>query len=264
LGSYISNYDLAFPTTDPYGNTTGTFTDCASAATCGFFVPVQIAFQQGLVAPEAGTGNVGVGGLNAFVTRGEMARLTILSLMDEKAIQAYLNATGGCTTSFADVASDCAGGAPTPAVGLAPNPAGSNWRYIETMRRKRITTGCFANDAIANFCPTFLLTRGQMAVFLIRAKMSNVFPSVISGCPTPQTPGCPGVVGGDNFGLSISATPYFTDEPATDPFFLYIQKMYELRITNGVNPIPGPPAYSPLANLTRGQLLTFLVRAFFY
>ena len=60
------------------------------------------------------------------------------------------------------------------------------------MYRRRITTGCFANDATQKFCPTDNLTRGQMAVFLVRAKMSNVYPSVISGCPTPQAPACPG------------------------------------------------------------------------
>ncbi len=259
LGSYIANYDLAFPNTDPYNNTTAFFSDCNSIATCPFFIQVQTAAQLGLAQGKAD----GTVGLNDSVTRQEMARLVILSLMDEKAIAAYLNNTGGCTTSFSDVAPECAGGQPTASVSATPT-AGSFWRYIETMRRKRITTGCFANDAIAQFCPTNLLTRGQMAVFLVRAKMSNVYPSVISGCPTPQSPACPGITGGDNFGLTTSATPYFTDVNATNPFFLYIQKMYELRITNGTAPVPAAPVYSDTATLTRGQLLTFIIRAFFF
>ena len=136
------------------------------------------------------------------------------------------------------------------------------------MKRKKITTGCFVNDAIANFCPTDFLTRGQMAVFLIRAKMSNVYPSVISGCPTPQAPACPGVPGGDNFGLTVGTNPYFIDATSTTPitgsFFLYIQKMYELRITNGIVAVgPGIPAYGADQKLTRGQLMVFITRAFF-
>jgi len=212
------------------------------------------------LALNKGDGTVG---LNDNVTRQEMARLVILSMMDENAVTAYLNSTGGCTTSFADVAPGCAGGQPVASV-TNTSGVGNFWRYIETMKRKKITTGCFVNDAIANFCPTALLTRGQMAVFLIRAKMSNVYPSVISGCPTPQAPACPGIAGGDNFGLTVGTTPYFSDVTATNAFFVYIQKMYELRITNGTNPVPGAPAYSDLNNLKRGELLTFIVRAFFF
>ena len=81
-----------------------------------------------------------------------------------------------------------------------------------------------------------------MAVFLIRAKMSNVYPSVISGCPTPQAPACPGVPGGDNFGLTVGTNQYFTDVGPSNAFFVYIQKMYELRITNGTVPFPGGSA----------------------
>ena len=259
LGSYIANYELAFPTTDPYNNTTALFSDCNSLATCPFFVQVQTAAQLGL-ALNKGDGTVG---LNDNVTRQEMARLVVLSMMDENAVTAYLNSTGGCTTSFADVAPGCAGGQPVASV-TNTSGAANFWRYIETMRRKKITTGCFVNDAIANFCPTALLTRGQMAVFLVRAKFSNVYPSVISGCPTPQAPACPGIAGGDNFGLTVGMTPYFSDVTATNAFFVYIQKMYELRITNGTNPVPGAPAYSDTSNLKRGELLTFIIRAFFF
>jgi hypothetical protein len=103
-----------------------------------------------------------------------------------------------------------------------------------------------------------------MAVFLIRAKMSNVYPSVISGCPVPNAPACPGTIGGDNFGLTVGTTPYFSDVNATNAFFVYIQKMYELRISNGTAPVPASPVYSDTATLTRGELLTFIIRAFFF
>jgi hypothetical protein len=264
LGSYVANYDLSFPNTDPYGNTTPFFSDCNSTATCGFFVQVQTAAQLGLAVPKAD----GTLGLNDAPTRAEMARLVVLSMMDETAIAAFLNATGGCTTSFADVASECQGtnasnvGVTPPAL-TAANSAGY-WRYIETMYRKRITTGCLANDARREFCPTRTLRRDEMAVFIVRAKFGNVYPSVISGCPSPQTPGCPGIVGGDNFGLTVGANPYFADVPASNVFFVYIQKMYEMRITNGTTPPPGIPTYAPETTLTRGELLTFIVRSFYF
>src|SRR5436309_2306987 len=56
---------------------------------------------------------------------------------------------------------------------------------------------------------------------------------------------------GDNFGLFPAANPsavpgpaapgrYFSDEPNTDQFFIYIQKMRELPITNGRTTTYGP------------------------
>jgi hypothetical protein len=256
-GSYVSNYDLQFASTDAHNNPIGVqFSDCLSVATCGAYLPVQIAANQGLISSTSATA-----GVNNAVLRGQMAKLVMLSLMDEKAIQAYLQSTGGCTTNFADVASDCNGGVSGGTVPAGPSGT-SNWRYIESMFRKHITTGCFANDVLRNFCPLDPLTRGQMAVFLIRAKMNNVYPTVLNGCP--QGGACVGVAGGDGFGLSVPSAPVFSDVPSTHPYFLYIQKMYELRITNGVNPVPGIPAYGDTQNLTLGQLLTFVVRAFFY
>jgi hypothetical protein len=289
LGSYIANYGLTFPATDPYGNGTSFFSDCSSPATCAFFTPIQIAGQQALIGPTNGQIG-GPAGVNDAVSRQEMAKLVILSLMDEKAIAAFLNNTGGCTTTFSDVAPECSGGTSAPNVPPVPPssvtvngvtvscggnptnaPAACFWRYIETMARRRITTGCIANDAIQSFCPNpavagaqGFLTRAQMAVFLIRAKMSNVFPSVISGCAVIQGPGCAGVAGGDNFGLTVPTGQYFADVPVTDPFYSYIQKMYELRISNGVAPVPAAPVYGRDQTLTRGQLIVFVVRAFFY
>jgi hypothetical protein len=258
-GSYVSNYDLQFQSTDAHNNPIGTqFTDCVSASTCGSatYLAVQIAANQGLISNAPGAA-----GIANNVLRGQMAKLVMLSLMDEKAIQAYLQATGGCTTNFNDVASDCNGGVSGGTVPLAAS-SNSNWRYIESMYRKHITTGCFANDAVRNFCPTDPLTRGQMAVFLIRAKMNNVYPSVLNGCSALGV--CAGVAGGDGFGLSVPSTPYFTDVASNHAYFPYIQKMYELRITNGVTPIPGIASYGVGDNLKLGQLLTFVVRAFFY
>jgi hypothetical protein len=62
------------------------------------------------------------------------------------------------------------------------------------------------------------------------------------------------IMGGDNF--SYNATPYFDDTPASYPFFKWIQKMWELGITNGC----GPTTYCPDAPVTRGQMAVFIIR----
>ena len=123
-----------------------------------------------------------------------------------------------------------------------------------------------------------------MAVFIIRAKMNNVFPTSLSGVPLNSPYG-------DNFGTFLGVNPsgvaagpngqctassgcvtgqYFNDEPITDQFYLYIQKLRELRITNGTqpgadpsHPCPSAPCYSPFLNITRQEIATFIVRAFF-
>src|SRR5262249_49527633 len=117
-----------------------------------------------------------------------------------------------------------------------------------------------------------------MAVFVIRAKMNNVFPTSLSGIPLTG-------IYGDNFGTFLAVNPngvaisptglaangqYFNDEPVSDPFFLYIQKMRELRISNGTGanldpttPCAAVPCYSPNLPITRQEVATFIVRAFF-
>ena len=89
-----------------------------------------------------------------------------------------------------------------------------------------------------------------MAVFLVRAKMRNIFPASLSGAP--------GI--GDNFGLFSASTPYFTDVPTDHAYFLFIQKMKELGITVGTGT---GSTYGPNDPLTRAQIATFMVRAFF-
>lgn len=69
-----------------------------------------------------------------------------------------------------------------------------------------------------------------MAVFIIRAKTSNVFPTTLIGC-SAGLPACG--VGTDNFGLFVPAIPYFKDVQPTDMYFPYIQKMFEPRISTG-------------------------------
>jgi hypothetical protein len=97
---------------------------------------------------------------------------------------------------------------------------------INIMRLWSITSGCTATD----YCPASPVTRGQMAVFIIRALF------------------------GDSF--TIPNVPYFTDVPATHPLFSYIQKMRELGITSGCT----ATTFCPDSNVTRGEMAVFLVR----
>jgi len=98
--------------------------------------------------------------------------------------------------------------------------------YINVMKLWSITTGCTAD----RYCPQDRVTRAQMAVFVVRGVL------------------------GDNF--TFPAAPYFTDVPATNPFFKYVQKLKELGITEGC----GATTFCPDDNVTRAQMATFVVR----
>jgi hypothetical protein len=147
----------------------------------------------------------------------------------------------------------------------------TQWRYVELMYRRGYTKGCSdSNDGQRRFCPSRPLSRGEMAVFIIRAKMNSVFPTVTSGAFTTVTcqPGgttIPLAQTGDLFGLFVGCSPYFSDVSASHLYFAFIQKMRELRISNGTT-LSTPTVlgtYTPEANITRGELMVFLVRGFF-
>jgi len=217
-------------------------------------------------------------GPDTIVTRAEMAYWVVKSIMDETMISNYLCATGGdpsgiavqCNagipaSTFADLG---AGGgsilnpfltpsASNAALGIAGVTNAQLMRYIEVMARRGITKGCSSTiDPTSAYCPNQPVTRAQMAVFLVRAKMDNVFPTTLSGIPLASPYG-------DNFGNYLPPVPYFSDVTANDPvygpYYIYIQKMRELRITNGT----GGATFSPGNNLTRKEIATFIVRAFF-
>jgi hypothetical protein len=199
---------------------------------------------------------------NNNVLRKEMAAFIINSQMDTYAITHFLtNTPGGTgTSSFADVPPGGGNGVTAP-----------QQLAIEVMYRRGYTRGCGnTDDGTLKFCPNDNTTRGQMAVFVIRAKLNNVFPTVFSGCPIPISgvPTCGTGSSGDNFGLFLNTVPYFpADTPTSHPFFSYIQKMREMRITTGqTNTMYGSgyvPPYAATDLLTRGQMATFIVRSFF-
>jgi hypothetical protein len=104
------------------------------------------------------------------------------------------------------------------------------FNYIQKLRELGVTAGC----TLTEYCPDTTVTRGQMAAFLIRARL--------------------GIKAGDTF--HYTATPYFLDAPDSHPFFSYIQKMKDLGITNGVT----ATTYGPEDPNTRGQMAVFLIR----
>ena len=214
-------------------------------------------------------------GPDTIVTRAEMAYWVVKSQMDEAQITNYLCATGGDPSGLSP---QCNGAIPASTFGdlgagggsilnpfLGANPAlniagvtnAQLMRYIEVMARRGYTKGCNSTiDPSSAYCPNQPVTRAQMSVFLIRAKMNNVFPTTLSGIPLASPYG-------DNFGVYLPPVPYFSDVTASDPvygpYYNYIQKMRELRITNGT----GGVTFSPGNNLTRKEIATFIVRAFF-
>jgi len=331
-GTSVANYQLDFPTIDPYNNDNTFFQDVQpTGAYAGYFTWIQIAKNLGLYTgtkytgttcpnnnptnnppiqppPTSGGGSgssitCNVFGPDVTVTRSEMAKWVIKSQMDEDQINAYLAATGGIpgctnlsTTTIPPINSDtCVNqtinepGTTTayPNSGdwhsssFADPPANStcnsalsdctyagvlndpNLRYIEAMYRRGYTKGCNpTDDPKRKFCGGDYINRAQMAVFLIRAKMNNVFPTSLSGLALQSGTG--GAAYGDNFNIFLSSASYFTDitSAATDPYvdyWLYVQKMRELRITNGLT----TSTFGPGILLTRKEIAVFVVRAFF-
>lgn len=102
------------------------------------------------------------------------------------------------------------------------------FKWIQMMSVLGITDGC----AVDKYCPGDNITRGQMAVFIIRARLGagEVFP--------------------------FGATPLFVDVPDTHPFFAFIQKMRELSITSGC----AEGSFCPGDLVTRGQMAVFIMR----
>src|SRR5439155_3336934 len=211
------------------------------------------------------------------VTRAEMAMWVIRSQMDDPQVINFLNATGGLPSISGLGAASFADNPSIPSVPgcpltTAPPQTGTTFcsqqtiaNYIEAMYRRGYTKGCGStSDARRAYCPADFVTRGQMAIFLIRAKMSNVYPTSLSGIPVAVAAGpSQGFASpyGDAFGFFTPAQAYFTDctasgcgttagSGANGPF-LYVQKMRELRITNGTN-TPGT-TFSPDDQLTREQ-----------
>jgi len=107
----------------------------------------------------------------------------------------------------------------------------SIWLYVEAMAREGISSGCSRTPPL--YCPTSPVTRGQMAVFIVRA----------AGLTPYANP-----------------TPTFADVPPTSSQYPYVEAMYQAGITSGC--ATDPLRYCPTSSVTRGQMAVFMVRAF--
>jgi hypothetical protein len=114
-------------------------------------------------------------------------------------------------------------------------PSDSYFGAANLMFAAGVTTGCAggATPQTRSFCPTDDVTREQMAAFIVRA---------VTGTTTPAI---------------YNMTPYFTDVPASNPFFPHIQKLHDLGITAGC----ATGLYCPTDNVPRWQMAIFMVRA---
>jgi hypothetical protein len=108
------------------------------------------------------------------------------------------------------------------------DPGDIFYNQINAFAQLGITNGC----GPTSFCPAEIVTRDQMAVFIVRS-----------------------VYGGDNF--TYNPTPYFTDVPSDYLFFKWIQKMKELGITSGCT----ATTYCPGETVNRDQMAIFIIRA---
>jgi hypothetical protein len=168
-----------------------------------FFVPI-LGMQQRAVTLGCGAGRYCPGDV---VTRGQMAAFLMRTI------------AGGDNFPFP----------PAQRFGDVP-PGHPFYRHIQMMAVLGITVGCGNN----NYCPDEVVTRGQMAAFVIRALTGNRF--------------------------RAPSTPMFNDVPADHPFFRFIQAMGQRGVTVGVSSTP--PLYGPNNPVTREQMAAFLMRAF--
>jgi hypothetical protein len=110
--------------------------------------------------------------------------------------------------------------------------------HIQKMVDLGITAGC----GIGTYCPTATIPRWEMAIFMIRARLSS------HGVAFPT-----------------STVPYFADVPTNVEgngiSFPYIQRSYEENVTNGCG--ANPLIYCPDLLVTRGQMASFIMRALF-
>jgi subtilisin family serine protease len=163
---------------------------------------------------------------------------------------------------------------------------------IDAIAVANVTAGC--GTAPARYCPASDVTRGQMAVFLVRAlgeegnlqqyqglfedvPASNAFArhierladlGITSGCTAGLF--CPGagvtreqmaaflVRALNEVGNLVPWQGLFEDVPSTNGYATYIERLVPLGVTNGC----GGDRYCPTARVTRAQMAVFLARAF--
>jgi len=105
--------------------------------------------------------------------------------------------------------------------------------YVQRLSQLGITAGCETSPPL--YCPDDSITQGEMAVFMIRAWM------LANNLTT----------------FTYPETPYFTDVPATNEFFSFIQKMAQLGFWTGCT----PTTYCINDAVTRDQAAPIILRS---
>jgi len=117
------------------------------------------------------------------------------------------------------------------------NPPDWHWKWVEGFYAKGITSGCDTNPL--RYCPDRVVTRAEMAVFILKAQNVN-------------TPG---------YVPSPGQTGIFADVPEAGKEWMqaWIEEFYEQGITGGcdVNPF----RYCPERQVTRAEMSVFILRA---
>ena len=101
------------------------------------------------------------------------------------------------------------------------------WRFVEAVSANGVIGGCGGD----NFCPESLISRGEMAVFLLKAKEGSAY----------SPPAC--------------TMPLFSDVPCTHPQAPWINELVRRGVTAGC----GGGNYCPTASVTRSQMAVFLL-----
>lgn len=142
------------------------------------------------------------------LTRGDAAAAVVRGL------------TGGGQFSFS----------PAPYFDDVP-PGHSHFPWVQKLRELGITAGCGER----RFCPKDVITRGQLAAFLVRARL--------------------GIRHGQGF--PFPSRRYFADVPPAHPRFPEIQKLREWGATTGCSAV----RFCPESPSTHGQAAAFLARS---
>ncbi len=169
-------------------------------------------------------------------TRGTMAQFIIRSIYGG---EANIPPAASAVPYFADVP-----------------PTDPLYRYIQEMAYLGITKGC----TTTTYCPDRSVTRGEMSVFIIRAlQAKNLLTNDDTGLTQAEFRSAISADGSLINTFPYAAAPSFTDVPAANSFFPYIQRMKDLGVTAGCS----TTQYCPDDPNTRGQISVFLARGLF-
>jgi S-layer homology domain len=102
------------------------------------------------------------------------------------------------------------------------------WRFVEAVHNAGVMDPCSSG----NFCPNDQVTRGSMALLLLKAKEGSSY------VPPPCT------------------TATFNDVPCSDPLAPWVEELVRRGVTAGC----GNGSYCPTSPVTRAQMAVFLIK----